>query len=247
MWNFCDDAGIHPKSYKRLKMEVFPGDDITEQDMIRWVSELIKALLLIEYTIGKDDYWQVTGWKKHQRIDRPNYRYPNSELSAAVCIDSSANAHRVFDECSTNYQRILDEHSPPEGKGKEEKGKEKDICEVSSRTSQASLNVSEVFEHWKSVMQHSRAKLDSKRKQKILAALKLGYSIEQLKQAIDGCTKSSFHMGKNEQHKRYNDIALILRDAGHIEQFIDAASENPGSDGLSVVMSEKQKMLIGAL
>ncbi len=29
MWIFCDDHGIHPASPKQLKMEVFPGDDIT--------------------------------------------------------------------------------------------------------------------------------------------------------------------------------------------------------------------------
>ena len=26
LWNFCDDNGVHPASYIRLKAEVFPPD-----------------------------------------------------------------------------------------------------------------------------------------------------------------------------------------------------------------------------
>lgn len=105
MWNFCDDAGIHPASLKRLKMEVFPGDLLEQSDIAALVGELIANGLVIEYEAQGKAYWQVTGWK-HQKIDRPTCIYPPPP----------------FADDSTNDRRALDEHSPPEGKGTESKG-----------------------------------------------------------------------------------------------------------------------------
>lgn len=78
----------------------------------------------------------------------------------------------------------------------------------------------QVFDHWTKNHNRPNSKLDEKRKRKIKSALKLGYSQEQICQAIDGCAKSEWHMGGNEDGKIHNDISLILRDAKHIEQFI---------------------------
>ena len=76
IWNFCDDHGIHPASTKRLKLEIFPGDDISTDDISGWVEQLIINELLEEYQVDNVKYWRVTGWAKHQRIDRPSYKYP---------------------------------------------------------------------------------------------------------------------------------------------------------------------------
>jgi len=61
MWNFCDDAGIHPASEKRLKAEVFPADDISLADVRGMIAELNSVGLLTEYEIDGESYWQVTG------------------------------------------------------------------------------------------------------------------------------------------------------------------------------------------
>lgn len=76
MLNFCDDNGIHPASIKRLKMEIFPSDGYGEQEVRVMVDELIAAELIVHYTISGKGYWQVTGWHKHQKIERPTYRHP---------------------------------------------------------------------------------------------------------------------------------------------------------------------------
>ena len=76
IWNFCDDRGIHPGSVKRLKMEVFPSDSITETELQAMVRELLAAGLLHQYEVDGKDYWQVTGWEKHQKIEKPTYRHP---------------------------------------------------------------------------------------------------------------------------------------------------------------------------
>lgn len=123
MWCFCDDAGRHPANSKRLKMEVFPGDSFTDHDIKTMVSELIRAGLLVEYKHENVVFWQVTGWK-HQRIDRPSFKYPPSDPEGRpLPIESH----------STIIRRAFDEHSPPECKGMEGSGVEgsgKDDCGV---------------------------------------------------------------------------------------------------------------------
>lgn len=49
MWNFADDAGIHPASPVRLKAQVFPGDDISTNALRALVDELKGAELISEY------------------------------------------------------------------------------------------------------------------------------------------------------------------------------------------------------
>jgi hypothetical protein len=82
--------------------------------------------------------------------------------------------------------------------------------------------IQQIFMHWQRTMNHPQAKPDNKRQRKITDALK-EYSIEQLKMAIDGCSKTPYNMGENKQCQRYDDIELILRDASHIERFIGNA------------------------
>jgi len=82
-----------------------------------------------------------------------------------------------------------------------------------------------VFEHWMEVMESPRSKLDSKRREAIQARLRDGYSLSDLCDAINGCRASRFHMGENDRHRRYNDIALICRDAEHLDSFIETWEE----------------------
>ena len=88
--------------------------------------------------------------------------------------------------------------------------------------------VEEVFEYWIAVIKTSkrglRPVLTDKRKKVIEKAIKW-YGVDGCKMAIDGCSKSEFHMGKNKQNKKYDSIELILRDAEHIERFAEIASE----------------------
>ena len=106
MWNFCDDGGNHPASAKTLKMQIFPGDDIAISQIEALVAELVAAGLLSEYLAEGRRYWNVTGWK-HQKIERPSYKYPRS-----------------LADNSPNDRRQLDARHPPEGKGREGKGRD---------------------------------------------------------------------------------------------------------------------------
>ena len=81
-------------------------------------------------------------------------------------------------------------------------------------------SVKTVFEFWKNTMTSPRSLLDDKRRKAIKSALKTGYTVEQMCDAITGCAKSDFHMGKNDRNTKFNGLDLILRNAEKIDQFI---------------------------
>ena len=141
MWPHCDDAGVHPANVRRLKMEVFPGDNLTDEDVSTWVHELISAELLEEYEVENVRYWRVTGWFKHQKIEYPTSRYPLpdgkfpfpqfSQRTQRPVTKRSASGRRVVGGRSANPRGTLGERSASgrrvvgtEGKGVEGKGKE---------------------------------------------------------------------------------------------------------------------------
>lgn len=109
MWNFCDDAGIHPASAKTLKAEVFPADDILVSDVQVLVDELKANGLIIEYEVAGKSYWQVTGWY-HQKIEKPNFKHPKPEIRQPI------------DDRSPTDRQPIDDRSTPERKGEEKEG-----------------------------------------------------------------------------------------------------------------------------
>jgi hypothetical protein len=95
--------------------------------------------------------------------------------------------------------------------------------EVFTKKEQDSLSMMadmhEIFEEWKSIMNVHYARLTPDRRKKILARLQK-YSKKDIIIAIQGCAGSSFHMGGNDRHIKYNDIELICRDESKLEKFI---------------------------
>ncbi len=105
LWCFSDDGGVHPASVKRIKMEVFPGDDISTEQVQGLIDELIRAKLIAEFESGGESYWCVLGWKNHQKIDRPTLKHPQLD------DDEISRIRRSLDDDSTSIRIHLDEHS----------------------------------------------------------------------------------------------------------------------------------------
>lgn len=143
MWNFADDGGIIPGSWKRLKMQIFPADELGKDQIEKLVSELVMVGLVRSFTHENQAFLQIIGWH-HQKIDRPNYRYPQPDSSTE------------FDECSTNTRRVLDDQSPPEGKGMEGKGKEGNGKDMSAHRGRSISDFEEEFEQFWDVFPRQR-------------------------------------------------------------------------------------------
>lgn len=82
----------------------------------------------------------------------------------------------------------------------------------------------QVFEYYKSTLNHSKYKLDSKRIKVIQLALKT-HTVDELKTAIDGVKCSDWHMGINPQGVVYDALSLIFRDAEKIDGFIQRSQQ----------------------
>lgn len=109
LWNFCDDHGRAPWKPRQIKAQVFPGDDdVSVDDVTGWLQELSTNDLIMRYAVDGVDYFVVTGWH-HQRIDKPQ-----KPKCPAPPQDHSANDPGPF---------------PPDRKGKEGKGRERNGAE----------------------------------------------------------------------------------------------------------------------
>ena len=126
LWTFCDDGGVHPASVRRLKMEVFPADAFDDATISGLLRELVSAGLVREYEANAERFWSVTGWQRHQRIDKPTIRHPPPPDRA----ENSATIRRTLGEDSTNARRDVGDASPTEWSGVERNG----IGEESEKT-----------------------------------------------------------------------------------------------------------------
>ncbi len=121
LWSFCDDRGVHPAKPRTLKAEVFPMDDVTVDDIDRWIRELVDAELITEFQANGSSYWHVIKWAKHQRIDRPTNRHP------APPSEDSTISRRALAESSPTSPHGISETPPsprlPLGPGLEGNGK----------------------------------------------------------------------------------------------------------------------------
>lgn len=80
-------------------------------------------------------------------------------------------------------------------------------------------DVLHVFRHWQTTMGHLQAKLDDKRRARIRNALREGYTVLQLCDAVSGCARTPHNMGDTDG-QRYDGLHLILRNSEQIERFI---------------------------
>lgn len=106
--NFASDYGVLPDKPVELKMQCFPGDNV---DVGPLVQELIDHRLWIRRTAPDGaKVLVIRTFQEHQKVDKPNDgKWGNP------------NAWPEFVDLSTNDPGEVDDHSPPEGKGREGK------------------------------------------------------------------------------------------------------------------------------
>ena len=112
--------------------------------------------------------------------------------------------------------------------------------EEHSRAAELHQAVEKVFTHWAQVLGHPEARLTTDRKGKISSRLREGATVERLMQAIDGCAGSKYHMGDNQQGRRYDSIELIFRNAGKVDEFAEMVASKPGQKKPDPMAREKR-------
>lgn len=69
IWNEADDHGLLPWKPTRLKMRIFPADDVNPRALME---ELRKARFIVEIERGGEPYVAVKNFRKFQRPQRPS-------------------------------------------------------------------------------------------------------------------------------------------------------------------------------
>ncbi len=135
LWNFADDQGYLPMRPKRIKMQIFPGDDY---DVVAGLKRLWESSLVTLYASPEGLLVHVTKWSRHQKISNPaREKYSPSDL-------------RKQDAWGTTVQSPLDSY-PAEGKGRERKGR--DSCSSADAES-----VTDPFDDWWSAYPRKKGK-----------------------------------------------------------------------------------------
>lgn len=160
-------------------------------------------------------------------------------------------------ETGRNRERMQDRRGPPEtaanrpsnANANSDTNEEEDKDARRSGARVPSRHIDLVFEHWQTVHGHPQAKPTEKRRRRIAERLKR-FSLDELRQAIDGYKLSPFHMGANKDGVKYDDIELFMRSDEHVEKGLGFARDPPKPvNGGSVPRERKTRFeeLMGAL
>lgn len=88
LWTIADREGLLEDRPKRIKMELFPGDDM---NVDKALDELHKAGFILRYEVEGARYIQVSAFLKHQN---PHHKEPPSKIpkpgaSTGLCADGT--------------------------------------------------------------------------------------------------------------------------------------------------------------
>ena len=190
--------------------------DVTEQE-IQLIFDAMQGRVL--------DGFIVTGWSKRQ----PKREDYGSDETGAMSAAERKRAQREREKLANENGGKVACHEMSRNVTTD-KDKDKD---------KKNINIVELFEFWKVTLCHEKSRLDAKREKAIKNALSLGYTIDDLKAAIVGCSKTPHNMGQNDRGEKYDSIDLIFRDADHIDRFIrnsgqvSTNNQTPANDPLS--------------
>jgi hypothetical protein len=116
LWNFADDQGFMPFRPKRIKMQVFPGDDY---DVTAGIRRLWESSLVSLYAHADGVLLHIKHWARHQKISNPaREKYSASDL-------------QLLPEWSTDVPSPLESY-PAEWNGREGKGRETSAADAAS-------------------------------------------------------------------------------------------------------------------
>jgi hypothetical protein len=188
-------------------------------------SEVVWVIEMARFQVGdqlKDKDLRIKGVQNEYDSlpDNPYLAVFFDMYAAAFCMTSKRGETSPLEAPS---KPLGSQEQEQEQEQKQEQAQEQALVERRSASPDRDV-VAEVFAYWQKTMDSPRSQLDDKRRKAIKGALKL-YEPRQVCEAILGCSRSSWHMGENDRRHKFNGLDLILRDADHIDKFIELASK----------------------
>lgn len=191
------------------------GKKITVKMVEIWINEMYDAGMLALYIVEEEKFlhlhlfedWQPPMSRNGKRVQR----FPRPPADQCVQVRCKA----VQSGASKENQTIQADQDHKYDQDQDQNKDQKNI----TRALQARI----VFGLWQKVTNHPGSEFDDKRRQKVNARLRDGFTIERLHKCFIGYTLDPFHMGKNERSKpghlhKFDDLSLMCRDAHHVEK-----------------------------
>lgn len=249
LWVHADREGRLEDKPRELKVKILPFD---ECDLEAVLTDLARPRefgpgFIVRYRVGGKRYIAVTGWK-HQK---PHPKEPKSDIPGPDKADAvfqpeeagKENGKTVAEQGPTSGQQggflslgsgslvlgpcSLQPVVQPEPVLQAILPAEAFDLEPDPAPARAAPE-DRVFEHWRRVLKkNGRTAFDDKRKGAVKKMLNAGYTADDLCAAVDGCALTPHNMGQNSRGEPFNDLALICRDAEHVDRFIANAASPP--------------------
>lgn len=234
----ADDFGRLHGSSRKIKSIVVPmRDDFTRDDVENSLQEIHNKGLIIRYQINGDIYIQFPSWEEHQKglHRRTVSKIPEFQESDLMKKNNlheipgnSGKLREIPPSCARAEleQNRTEQELEQNGTEGECRGETQGIVEQ-ARPPADGNPIQQIFNFWKSTMNHPNSALDDKRKRYIRNALKMGYSVAQLCDAITGCSLTPHNVGDNDRGQRYDGLHVILREADQIDRFMKNCHSPP--------------------
>ena len=256
LWTLADREGRLADRPKRIKIELFPVDNI---DIDLMLIKLAETGFIDRYTSDSKSVISIGKFSKHQS---PHGTEKDSELpdkDGYYTVNE-----RKFNGVVTGVKRLINSNTPldneeitldnvnppldnalnpecgilnpecgilnPDLLNPEKEHVNEPVHDTAKKPEKFKDEIQNVFEHWKKVMnKRGTVILDSKRKSAIRGRLTDGYTQDQLCKAVTGCSMTNHNMGRTATNKTlYNDLTLICRDAEHVDRFMMTAGPENG-------------------
>lgn len=201
---------------KRIKADIFPYYEVDVDALLQSLANSPERFV-VRYEIDGKRYLQITNFHEHQAPHRnesescippvPESFVPRTVQSTTK--DSTSTSTHVV--ASNKVKGIREE-------GIRNQESEKRESEGETREQQ----IAAIVAHYQTY--HEKSRPGSKERGKILERLRDGFSVDDLKLAIDGCHVSPWHCGQNERGTTYQTLELIMRDSSKVTAFIEHAA-----------------------
>lgn len=232
--NMADDEGRFRCDGPTLSSAVFRYEQMPHDEATEMIEILVSEGRWLPYSHHGEGYFAIPHWHAWQSINRPSpSRLP------APSEDTIAAYEDTYGPIPRNRQDARRLIAGPRSAGLSGTAK---LSRRAPAQDEMAEKAWEVFCHWRDSLRevsekegrragHARARVwNDKRKKAVVARIREGYTVAQLKEAVDGCLLSPWHRGQNPNGATYEELELICRDATKVDQFISIGQRSGGDE-----------------
>lgn len=244
--SMADDEGRFRALPASILGHCFPYDASAARKLDGWLHEIESSGMLVRYQHGGKPYAMLTGWGRHQKVNRPSPSElppPPSRPAHDPSAEDSVNAHDGRTDRSLSHaQARVPIRSDQLLKGPASADPSKPVAAEATTNvenidnAKQRLKTVAVERIWTAYVQTRTAVLGARSKPEFKADRR-ALIVRRLKQwpeadltdAVKGWRHFAHNRGENAAQTPYCDLELLLRDTAHIERFRDAERQHTSS------------------